>query len=137
MNPEAQSLRMAIYFGLPVEVIHQMESWTLIRFSGAKFVVDTTDLVVDPEMAAEQVETPAPIMVGGEGDSRKRMAAGREQSSDPALSGQTLGVHRCDMLFGSNPSLERYVCASATSMPALGVLTSHNADWFGKPEPRA
>jgi hypothetical protein len=85
---------MAIYFGLPVEVIHQMESWTLIRFSGAKFVVDTTDLVVDPEMAAEQVETPAPIMVGGEGDSRKRMAAGREQSSDPALSGQTLGVHR-------------------------------------------
>jgi hypothetical protein len=71
MNPEAQSLRMAIYFGLPVEVIHQMESWTLIRFSGAKFVVDTTDLVVDPEMAAEQVETPAPIMVGGEGDSGK------------------------------------------------------------------
>ena len=75
MNPEVQSLRTATYFGLRVEVIHQMESWTLIRFFGGKFVVDTTDLVVDPEIAAEQIETPDLIIVDGDGDCRKWMAA--------------------------------------------------------------
>jgi hypothetical protein len=75
MNPEVQTLRTAIYFGLQVEVIHQMESWALIRFGGGKFVVDTTDLVADPDMAAKPIETPELIIEDGDSDCRKWMAA--------------------------------------------------------------
>ena len=39
------SIRLAHYFGLPVEVISRMDSCSLIRFRGREFIVDTADLV--------------------------------------------------------------------------------------------
>jgi hypothetical protein len=37
---------MASYFGLRVEVIDRMADYSLIRFQGREFIVDTADLVM-------------------------------------------------------------------------------------------
>jgi hypothetical protein len=37
---------IARYFGLNVEVLCQMESYSLIRFQGTEFVVETADLAI-------------------------------------------------------------------------------------------
>jgi hypothetical protein len=47
MNTNTENLSRTFYFGLSVEVVHQMETCSLVRFSGHDSIVDTDDLVPD------------------------------------------------------------------------------------------
>jgi len=44
MNAKTKKSSTTLYFGLPVEVVHRMETCSLIRFSGQDTIVDTDDL---------------------------------------------------------------------------------------------
>ena len=44
MNTNTENLSRTFYFGLPVEVVHKMETCSLVRFSGQDSIVDTDDL---------------------------------------------------------------------------------------------
>jgi hypothetical protein len=41
MNAKTKKSSTTLYFGLPVEVVHRMETCSLIRFSGQDTIVDT------------------------------------------------------------------------------------------------
>lgn len=45
MNTKASCPTIATYFGLEVEVITRMETWSLIRYQGRELVVETCELV--------------------------------------------------------------------------------------------
>jgi len=47
MNTNTENLSRTFYFGLSVEVIHRMETCSLVRFSGQDSIVDTEDLAPD------------------------------------------------------------------------------------------
>jgi len=47
MNTNTENLSRTFYFGLSVEVIHRMETCSLVRFSGQDSIVDTDDLTPD------------------------------------------------------------------------------------------
>ena len=44
MNANVQNLTTTLYFGLSVEVVHKMENYSWVRFSGHDAIVDTDDL---------------------------------------------------------------------------------------------
>ena len=44
MNTNTENLSRTFYFGLSVEVVHRMETCSLVRFSGQDSIVDTVDL---------------------------------------------------------------------------------------------
>ena len=44
MNANTRKSSTTLYFGLPVEVVHRMETCSLIRFCGQDTIVDTNDL---------------------------------------------------------------------------------------------
>ena len=44
MNTNPENLSRTFYFGLSVEVVHKMETCSLVRFSGQDLIVDTVDL---------------------------------------------------------------------------------------------
>jgi len=44
MNTNPENLSRTFYFGLSVEVVHKMETCSLVRFSGQDSIVDTVDL---------------------------------------------------------------------------------------------
>jgi len=44
MNAKTKKSSTTLYFGLPVEGVHRMETCSLIRFSGQDTIVDTDDL---------------------------------------------------------------------------------------------
>ena len=44
MNANKENLSRTFYFGLSVEVVHKMETCSLVRFSGQDSIVDTDDL---------------------------------------------------------------------------------------------
>ena len=44
MNANTENLSRTFYFGLAVEVVHKMETCSLVRFSGKDSIVDTDDL---------------------------------------------------------------------------------------------
>ena len=45
MNTNTENLSRTFYFGLSVEIVHRMETCSLIRFSGQDSIVDTDDLI--------------------------------------------------------------------------------------------
>ena len=44
MNTNTEGLSRTFYFGLSVEIVHRMETCSLVRFSGQDSIVDTDDL---------------------------------------------------------------------------------------------
>jgi hypothetical protein len=54
MSPDLTPRRTAMYFGLRVEVLSEIEQYALIRFCCGNLVVETKDLLADPEMVLEQ-----------------------------------------------------------------------------------
>jgi hypothetical protein len=54
MNTNVKNLTMTDYFGLPVEIVHKMESCSVIRFGDRNFIVDTGDLVAQREIMVKR-----------------------------------------------------------------------------------
>ena len=44
MNANTENSSTTFYFGLSVEVVHRMDTCSLVRFSGQDSIVDTVDL---------------------------------------------------------------------------------------------
>ena len=56
MNANTQHLTGTLYFGLSVEVVHKMENYSWVRFSGHDAIVDTDDLALFKESGQDSQE---------------------------------------------------------------------------------
>ena len=61
MNTNTESLSSTFYFGLSVEVIYRMETYSWVRFCGQDLIVDTDDLV---PVQRVQPGLPSPLFSG-------------------------------------------------------------------------
>lgn len=56
MITNTANLSRTLYFGLPVEVVHSMETCSVIRFSGHEVIVDACDLIAEPGIQVGPME---------------------------------------------------------------------------------